>query len=122
MWRWQLQVVILSHSGLTAELLPLPPLLQAAGCSVLTVTGSADSALAQQSDVVRAPHWAMRYHAVDTDWLTREHPPDGCGSSAGPSAVSGALAQHHRAGTCGVVLWLVDAVVVSSSLRRADAM
>ncbi|TYZ65577.1 hypothetical protein PybrP1_003179 [[Pythium] brassicae (nom. inval.)] len=44
-------VVILSHSGETAELLPLPPLFKQSGCAVLTLTGSADSALVRDSDV-----------------------------------------------------------------------
>ncbi|KAE8901349.1 hypothetical protein PF005_g7492 [Phytophthora fragariae] len=45
-------VVMVSHSGRTAELLPLPTLFQKAGCSVVAIVGDGRSPLSKQCDVV----------------------------------------------------------------------
>ncbi|KAG6610660.1 KpsF/GutQ family sugar-phosphate isomerase [Phytophthora cinnamomi] len=44
-------VVVVSHSGRTAELLPLPKLFHQAGCGVVAIVGDARSPLSKQSDV-----------------------------------------------------------------------
>lgn len=58
-----LQVIILSHSGRTTELLPLPSLFQAAECAVVAITGDADSPLSVSSDVVRV-HVLVQFHSL----------------------------------------------------------
>ncbi|EGZ25473.1 hypothetical protein PHYSODRAFT_257852 [Phytophthora sojae] len=44
-------VIMVSHSGRTAELLPLPKLFQKAGCNVVAVVGDGRSPLSKESDV-----------------------------------------------------------------------
>ncbi|POM75388.1 Hypothetical protein PHPALM_7513 [Phytophthora palmivora] len=45
-------VIIVSHSGRTTELLPLPKLFRKAGCEVMAVVGDGRSPLSKQLDLV----------------------------------------------------------------------
>ncbi|KAL4176915.1 hypothetical protein KRP22_001852 [Phytophthora ramorum] len=44
-------VIMMSHSGRTAELLPLPDMFRKAGCSVMAIVGDGRSPLSQHSDL-----------------------------------------------------------------------
>jgi hypothetical protein len=50
---WDTKVIIVSHSGRTKELLPLPDMFRKAGCGVMAIVGDGRSPLSKNSDLVR---------------------------------------------------------------------
>jgi hypothetical protein len=68
-----IQVVILSHSGSTSELLALPTRFQDAGCCVVSIVGDAASQLAAASNFVgptSTRHEDVGLPLTPTGWLS----------------------------------------------------